>query len=212
MKSKLFILLFIFSFFTSCKKQENQQREIEVTQNLKKTSIQVQIEKSKYPYQDSLFEKHPELIVNSFDFPVGKPDAKGYYNALKFTKNGHLGDDWNGIGGGNSDLGDPIYSIANGYVSFAENIGGGWGNVIRIIHKYKGAYYESLYAHCQTINVIEGDLIKKGEPIATIGNADGIYLAHLHLEIRDDIFMDIGGGYAENTTGYLNPTTFIKEN
>ena len=73
-------------------------------------------------------------FTDGFDFPVGKPDAQGYYNAQSFTKNNHLGDDWNGVGGGNTDLGDPIYSIAHGYVSFSENIGGGWGNVIRIVH------------------------------------------------------------------------------
>ncbi len=165
---------------------------------------------NKYAKYDSLFHQNPEYIATNFDFPVGKPDAKGYYNAQKFKINNHLGDDWNGTGGGNSDLGDSIYTIANGYVRFAEDIGGGWGKVIRIIHKYKGNYYESVYAHCQTIEVREGDLIKKGQLIATIGNANGLYLAHLHLELRDDIFMDIGGGYSENTKGYLDPTKFIK--
>ena len=211
MKIKLFMLLSILSFFTFCKKQEKQREKMEVTQHLKKPSIPVQVKKSKYHYQDSLFNKHPELIAEDFDFPVGKPDGKGYYNALKFKEDGHLGDDWNGVGGGNSDLGDPIYAIANGYVSHAEELGGGWGNVVRIIHKYKNTYYQSVYAHCQTVNVTKGDFIEKGESIGAIGNADGIYLAHLHLEIRDDIFMEIGGGYAEDTTGYLNPTKFIKE-
>ena len=69
-------------------------------------------------------------FTNGFDFPVGKPDATAYYNAQGFTENGHLGEDWNGIGGGNTDLGDPIYAVANGYVSFSENVNGGWGNVI----------------------------------------------------------------------------------
>ena len=65
-------------------------------------------------------------FTSEFDFPVGKPDAVGYYNVQEFAENDHLGEDWNGVRGGNTDLGDPIYSIANGYVSFAENIGGGW--------------------------------------------------------------------------------------
>ena len=36
---------------------------------------------------DSIFAKRPEFIAKSFDFPVGKPSAKGYYNAQAFTKN-----------------------------------------------------------------------------------------------------------------------------
>ncbi|MCH2196206.1 M23 family metallopeptidase [Kordia sp.] len=109
-------------------------------------------------------------------------------------------------------LGDPIYVIGNGYVTFAEDYGGGWGNVIRVVHKYKGNYYESLYAHCDKISVKKGSFVTKGMQIGTIGNADGVYYAHLHLEIRDDIFMEIGGGYSKNTKGFLDPTKFIKSN
>ncbi len=165
-----------------------------------------------FAFFDDLFKKNTTYIAKGFDFPVGKPNAKGYYNAQKFTENNHLGDDWNGTGGGNSDLGDPIYTIGHGYVTFAEDHGNGWGNVIRIVHKYKGNYYESLYAHCDTISVKKDTFVTKGTQIGTIGNADGAYYAHLHLEIRNDIFMEIGGGYSTDTTGFLNPTTFIKSN
>jgi len=81
-----------------------------------------------------LFTKHPEFIADGFDYPVGKPNAKGYYNAQGFAGTTHLGDDWNAVTGGNSDLGDPIYAVANGYVNFAEDLAGGWGNVIRVWH------------------------------------------------------------------------------
>ncbi len=149
------------------------------------------------------------LETKDFDFPVGKPKAKGYYNAQAFGENYHLGDDWNGTGGGNTDLGDNVFTIGNGVVISAENLGGGWGNVVRILHKQDGVLYESIYAHLDSIVVKEGQEISKGLKIGTIGNADGIYLAHLHLEIRDKINMDIGGGYSENTEGYLDPTLFI---
>jgi murein DD-endopeptidase MepM/ murein hydrolase activator NlpD len=150
-------------------------------------------------------------IAFHFDFPIGKPDAKGYYNAQGFGKNNHLGDDWNAVTGGNSDLGDPIYSIGDGKVTFAKDIGGGWGNVIRVMHELPdGTYVESLYAHCDTLLVSKNELVKKGDQIATIGTANGAYLAHLHLEIRDDIELPIGGGYSSDTDGYLNPTEFIK--
>lgn len=158
----------------------------------------------------SEFDK--DYIADSFDFPVGKPNGKGYYNAQKFGENKHLGEDWNGKGGGNTDFGDSLFSIGNGQVIFAEDIKGGWGKVIRVKHKYKGRFYESLYAHCSMISVKKGDWIKKGKFIGKIGNCEGKYLAHLHLEIRDSINMPIGGGYSNNTKGYINPTTFINQN
>ncbi len=153
-----------------------------------------------------------EYLADAFDFPVGKPDAKRYYNAQPFGENNHLGDDWNGTGGGNTDLGDPVYAIGNGYVKFAEDYGGGWGNIVRVVHFLPDdTLYESFYAHCDTILVKEGQWVKRGEQIGTIGNAGGIYYAHLHFEIRADTSLPIGGGYSEYTEGYLDPTEFIKQ-
>jgi murein DD-endopeptidase MepM/ murein hydrolase activator NlpD len=160
------------------------------------------------------FSTHPEYYSDGFDFPVGKPDAKKYYNAQPFQKNNHLGDDWNGTGGGNSDLGDPVFSCANGYVVFAEDIGGGWGNVVRVVHVISEkplVLVESLYAHLHEIKTKTGP-IKRGGQLGTIGNAGGIYWAHLHLEIRTEHNMPIGGGYSDITTGYTDPTKFIKAN
>lgn len=159
-----------------------------------------------------LFKENMEYISNGFDYPVGKPNANGYFNAQKFQENNHLGDDWNGVGGGNSDLGDPIYAITNGYISEAKDYKGGWGNVVRIVHLHNNKLYESLYAHCDSLFAEPNTFVKKGEQIGTIGNCNGTYYAHLHLELRDSIAMDIGDGYSTNTTGYLNPSEFIKQN
>ena len=90
----------------------------------------------------SIQEKNKILVVVQdsirqalrFDFPVGKPNADGYYNAQSFGENSHLGDDWNATTGGNTDLEDPIYSIGVGKVVFAKDLAGGWGNVVRIVH------------------------------------------------------------------------------
>src|SRR5436309_7930733 len=65
-----------------------------------------------------------------FDFPLGSENGALAYNAQRFTENHHLGDDLNGIGGENSDLGDPIYAVADGRVLLARDGGPGWGNVI----------------------------------------------------------------------------------
>ena len=152
-------------------------------------------------------------FTNGFDFPVGELNANGYYNAQKFKENNHLGDDWNGTGGGNTDLGDPIHAIADGYVSFSENVNGGWGNVIRIIHFIdSNKQVESLYAHCDKRLIAAGEFVKKGTQIGTIGTNNGQYLAHLHFEIRNIVNLPIGGGYSSDTEGYLDPTEFINRN
>ncbi len=161
----------------------------------------------------NLFFANSEFVARSYSFPVGYPDAKGYYNAQEFGENYHLGEDWNANSGGNSDLGDPIFAVANGFVKDVKDHGGGWGWVIRIVHMNRdSSMVESLYAHCDTVFVNSGDWIKEGAKIGTIGNAHGSYLAHLHFEMRDDIHMPLGGGYGNSTKGFLVPTWFIKRN
>ncbi len=151
------------------------------------------------------------ILANHFNYPVGSPDGKGYYNAQPFGKNNHLGDDWNGNGGGNSDLGDTIYAVANGYINSAKDLGGSWGNIIRITHYLSDqSQVESIYAHCNEILVDSGNLVGIGTPIGTIGTANGKYPAHLHFEMRSDLNLPIGGGYSLNKEGYLDPTAFIK--
>lgn len=167
------------------------------------------------------FSSEPDFIFDSayiatrFRLPIGNPPGKGYYDAQSFMKNTHLGEDWNGTGGGNSDLGDTIYACANGYVHFAEDIYSGWGNVIRILHVLpagkKWKQVESLYAHMDTLLVKAGTYVHIGDPIGTIGTNHGHYYAHLHFEMRHDVNMEVGGGYSSDTTGFLEPKKFIKE-
>src|SRR5437762_10953710 len=60
-----------------------------------------------------------------FDFPLGNENGAMAYNAQHFTQNKHLGDALNGIGGENSDLGDPTYAIADARVLLARYGGTG---------------------------------------------------------------------------------------
>ncbi|HEU0033942.1 MAG TPA: M23 family metallopeptidase [Kofleriaceae bacterium] len=143
---------------------------------------------------------------DGFDFPVGPPDAIGYYDAQPFGRNDHLGNDWNGNGGGNTDLGDPVFAAASGVVIEAIDIGGDWGNVVRIVH---ACGVESVYAHLDLVNVVRGATVMRGQLIGTIGTAHGTYPAHLHFELRDRP-LPLGGGYDDDTTGYLDPTAFIR--
>jgi len=44
----------------------------------------------------------------------------------------------------------------------------------------------TLYAHCKTIYVKEGDIIKQGQAIAQVGATGNVTGPHLHFEIRKD--------------------------
>ncbi len=144
-------------------------------------------------------------------FPVGPPDAGGYYDAQPFGTNTHLGSDWNGNGGGNTDLGDPVSAIADGTVTEAQDYEGGWGLVARVVHTLdNGQQVESLYAHLDSFEVTKGQHVEKGEQIGTIGTAHGHYPAHLHLEVRTAVGADIGTGYGEPDQGQIDPSAFIR--
>ena len=153
---------------------------------------------------------------DGFDYPVNPPDAKRYFKARGFLPIGieHLGEDWNGPGGGNTDFGDFVYASATGVVIFSKFVGPGWGNVIRLLHNYgtleAPRYIETLYAHVGSSLVRPGYVMNRGEVIGTIGNADGKYHAHLHFEMRTKPGKDIGCGYAGDTLGFVDPTAFIE--
>lgn len=149
-----------------------------------------------------------------FDFPLGSENGAMSYNAQHFTENRHLGDDLNGIGGENSDLGDPVYAVADGQVLLAREGGPGWGNVIILLHAYleKGErnFVQSYYGHVEEIMVHAGENIRRGQQIATVGTANGRYLAHLHFEIREFTTPFIGPGYRDDTRGWIDPSAFIR--
>ena len=150
-----------------------------------------------------------------FDYPMGSEHGALAYNAQPFTENRHLGDDLNGIGGQNSDFGDPVYAIADGRVILAQDGGPGWGNVIIVLHAYheNGArkYVQSYYGHVEEMLVAPEQNVRRGEQIATVGSAGGRYLAHLHFEMREFITPFLGPGYREDTRGWINPGEFIAQ-
>lgn len=149
---------------------------------------------------------------DGFDFPVGDRDGAGYYDAQPFGTNAHLGADWNDVAGGDSDLGAPVRSIGAGRVVVAADLGGGWGNVVRVVSRYRDGLVEreveALYAHLDRIDVAVGAVIARGAPIGTIGTAGGQYVAHLHFELRTVVGRPLGGGYGE-PDGQIDPAAFI---
>jgi len=153
-------------------------------------------------------------LADGFDLPVGKPDGQGYYKARGFQSHGHPGEDWDGSGGGNTDLGDPIYGIANGVVVFARDCHMGWGNVVIVRHAYREGgsikNIDSLYGHLDRILVHRGQRVARGEQVGTMGTAHGLYDAHLHLEIRKNIEIGMSrAAFACDSSNYYDPSQFI---
>jgi murein DD-endopeptidase MepM/ murein hydrolase activator NlpD len=111
-------------------------------------------------------------VSDGFDYPVGIPDGVGYAHGLANNNNGwdflenegsviHPGEDWNGNGGGDTDLGDSVYAISNGRIVAAGNYGSRWGNIILIEHQLQdGTVVWSNYAHLRDIIINSGDVYK----------------------------------------------------
>lgn len=153
-------------------------------------------------------------LADGFGLPVGIENGKRYYKARGMRPNGHLGEDWNGVGGGNTDLGDPVHSTGNGIVVYAQDFRAGWGNVVIVRHAYleRGdvSYVDSLYGHLNSIAVREGQRVSRGQKVGTIGTAHGHYPAHLHFEMRKNIHVGMFRSmFARDYSVYFNPTQFI---
>ena len=154
-------------------------------------------------------------VADGFDLPVGKPNGQGYYMSRGW-KYYHPGEDWNDVKGGNSDLGAPVYSVANGYVTFAHDARMGWGNVVIVRHAYvengQLKTVDSMYAHLNQIMVRKGQQVTRGQQVGTIGTNRGMYTAHLHYEIRKNLFIGINrSAFARDLVNYHVPGQFIAQ-
>ncbi len=150
-----------------------------------------------------------------FDVPLGSHHGALTYNARAFRIKNHLGDDLNGIGGENSDLGDPVHAAAAGRVVYVGSPGAGWGKMLILAHRLPpgdeaGPVVQTMYAHLDEIRVKPGQLVKRGETVATVGTADGAYLAHLHFEVRQGPYINPAEGYADTPLNRLSPQDFIQ--
>ncbi len=79
------------------------------------------------------------------------------------------------------DVGSNIYAAGDGVVRFAGRTQGGYGVVVEIDHGYG---YSTLYAHCSSVLVRPGRVVKRGELIARSGRSGLVSGPHLHYEVR----------------------------
>ncbi|HEY1040552.1 MAG TPA: peptidoglycan DD-metalloendopeptidase family protein, partial [Bacteroidia bacterium] len=180
-------------------------------------------------------------IVDGFVFPFGDGKGGGSYKGYKdgktyngwyiATKTGekydlgiHTGEDWNGVGGGDSELGQPVYSTASGEVIDAKDYGAPWGNVVYVKHRFientKIKTVFSLYAHLNELKVKKGDKVIKRQQVGTVGTGHNSFPAHLHFEIRKENMENFETTYWPSSNDkdadwvlehYEEPSAFIKD-
>lgn len=77
--------------------------------------------------------------------------------------------------------GTPIKSAEAGIVVYAGNELKGYGNLLLIRHEKN---FMSAYAHADKLLVKTGDVVAKGDKIATVGTTGNVKQPQLHFEIR----------------------------
>lgn len=129
---------------------------------------------------DQLIYKADQYLETMRSLPLGKP-APGAINSsygprmdpITHTAAFHSGIDIFG------NVGDDVRATAEGKVLFAGD-NGGYGNFILIEH---GNHYTTGYGHLLKYRVKEGDHVKRGQVIGSIGDTGRSTGPHLHYEI-----------------------------
>ena len=68
-----------------------------------------------------------------------------------------------------------------GVVAYAGSEMQGYGNMLLIEH---ADGYTSVYAHNRALLVGVGDVVRRGQPIATVGRSGAVTEARLHFQLR----------------------------
>lgn len=115
-----------------------------------------------------------------------------------------------------SDNNEPVYSIGDGYVTFASELPT-WGKVIVIAHENEhGNIICSRYAHLRNVYVAEGQIIDACARIGTIGGSQVGCANHLHFDVSFTEVLTINPGhwpglnYPSLRQNYLDPLAFLR--
>jgi len=150
-------------------------------------------------------------------FPVDNFETQwnttaGYSFGDKTSYGYHEADDLNINAGGNADLGQPLYAVADGEITSVHTHTGSntFGKHLHLKFNTDGKDYFAHYAHCDQILVSEGTKVKKGDKIATVGNTGTTY-AHCHFAIKNQpTGIDGIAKTLEDLKKWESPIAFIK--
>lgn len=98
-------------------------------------------------------------------------------------------------------VGNPVYATGDGVVESVKFEFFGYGNSVTIDH---GFGYKTLYAHLNSVNVIEGMKVKRGDCIAESGKSGRSSGPHLHYEV-------VYRGRKVNPANYLDLSMPVSE-
>ncbi len=140
--------------------------------------------------ESRLFESRLQALMIPNSKPVDLPMGSGFgFRPDPFTGVAalHAGLDFPG------EIGTPVVAAAGGVVLLTEQHPQ-YGNVIELDH---GQGVVTRYAHTSKILAKIGDIVKRGQKIAEIGNSGRSTGPHLHFEVRLD-------GVAQNPAKFLS--------
>ncbi|MCD8521103.1 MAG: peptidoglycan DD-metalloendopeptidase family protein [Saccharospirillaceae bacterium] len=114
-------------------------------------------------------------------FVAGRPITKGWmssrYGKRTDPFTGRLA--WHGGVDFAGKMGADIVAVASGVVTWS-GPRYGYGNMVEVNH---GNGYKTRYAHCKDLNVALGDIVRKGDVVASMGSTGRSTGPHVHFEV-----------------------------
>jgi murein DD-endopeptidase MepM/ murein hydrolase activator NlpD len=156
--------------------------------NLSKLDVSNSIDFEKY-IENYLTASKAQVAFGGYNEERNLYKRSATFNNLKTEeRNIHIGLDlW-------IKSGTPVLAALDGTIhSFNYNAGlGDYGPTLILEHKIENQIFYTLYGHLSLKSITEieiGDVIKKGQQIATLGNSaiNGDYSPHLHFQIIKNI-------------------------